>query len=230
MKAVLMAGGVGTRLRPLTQILPKPLLPVGERSVLEIIFEKLRSRGFDDIIIATNYKSHLFESYFGDGSRFGVRITYSREREKLGTAGPLLLVKDKLREPFLVMNGDILTNLDFAALRNFHVENKAVFTAVTKKMSVPCDYGVVESKGDRVVGLKEKPVFETEILAGIYFLDPGVLALIPEGRAFDMPDLIRAAVDSGKKVLKYPLDAYWLDIGRMSDYEKANEDARNKMI
>lgn len=132
MKAVIMAGGLGTRLRPFTQIIPKPLLPVGEKSVLEITISKLKSQGFDEIILAVSYKSDLFESYFGNGAKFGVKTFYSKEKKKLSTAGPLLLIKKKLSEPFLVINGDILTNMDFGKLLKFHTKNKADLTLVTK--------------------------------------------------------------------------------------------------
>jgi|TARA_B100001964_G_C14240662_1_gene604830 NDP-sugar pyrophosphorylase family protein len=223
MKAVILAGGLGTRLMPLTQVIPKPLLPVGEYSVLEISINRLKECGFDDIIIATNYKSYMFESYFGDGSKFGIKITYSREKEPLATAGPLRLLKEKLDEPFLVIYGDILTSLDFKKLMEFHTSNKADFTLVTKETEFPISYGVIKSEGNLIKGVEEKPEMKTQINAGIYFINPGVLDEIPKG-FYQMTDLVKKLISQGKRVMKYELDGYWLDIGQMQDYEKAQKD------
>jgi NDP-sugar pyrophosphorylase family protein len=230
MKAVIMAGGLGRRLKPFTHIIPKPLLPVGEKSILEVTVQKLREQGFEEIILAVHYKSDLFESYFGDGSKFGLKISYSKEKEGLGTAGPLRLSKKKLTDPFLVMNGDILTNMDFNKLKNFHNENDGDLTLVTKKIQLPLHYGVVEKKVNRVVKITEKPVVESEISAGIYFLDPGVVDAIPQDESFDMTDLMRALIASNRHVLAYPLQEYWLDIGQISDYEQAQEDFEKGLI
>jgi NDP-mannose synthase len=230
MKAVIMAGGLGERLKPFTHIIPKPLLPVGESSVLEITIKKLKECGCTEVIIATNYKSHLFETYFGDGSRFDVPITYSKEEERLGTAGPLRLVKDKLTEPFLVINGDILTNLDFSQLKNFHHSQGAHATVVTKLNETPFHYGVVHTNGDDVHRLEEKPMMKTEILAGIYFLSPDVIDHIPEKQAYLMTDLIRKLIDSGKTVKRFTLKDYWLDIGQMKDYNQAQEDVKSGVL
>lgn len=226
MKVVILAGGLGTRLRPLTYVIPKPLLPVGERSVLEISINKLKEFDFDEIFIATNYKSHLFESYFGDGSNFGVKITYSKEKGSLGTAGPLRLLKDKLKEPFLVIYGDILTSLNFKKLMDFHIKNKADLTLVTKETYLPMRYGIVESEGNIVKDIEEKPDIKAQINAGIYFLNPNVVEEIPDSK-FNMTDLAKKLIKHGKKVMKYQLDDYWLDIGQMQDYEKAQEDFEN---
>jgi len=230
MKAVILAGGLGTRLRPLTQIIPKPLLPVGEKSLLEITILNLKRFGFDEVILATNYKSDLFESYFGDGSKFGIKVTYSKEKEPLGTAGPLLLVKDKLTEPFLVMNGDILTNLDFSKLIGFHKTNSADFTVVSKIIEHPLHYGVVKAEDSRVTAIEEKPVIESEINAGIYALSPVALSRIPENRFFTMTELIKSLISNRNKVLRYKLDDYWLDIGQMSDYKKAQDDIKQGLV
>jgi NDP-mannose synthase len=224
MKAIIMAGGLGERLRPLTHVIPKPLLPVGEKSVLEITIQKLKEHGFDEIILATSYKSDLFESYFGDGSKFGVKIHYSREKEKLGTAGPLKLVQDKLTEPFLVINGDVLTDLNFTNLANFHKENNAELTLVTKEIELPLRYGVVNSENNQVKSLEEKPNIKSYINAGIYFISPSVIKEMSHGHKL-MTDLIRELMDNNKKVMSYSLDGYWLDIGHMEDYEKAQQHA-----
>ena len=225
MKAVILAGGLGVRLRPLTQVIPKPLLPVGEQSVLEISISKLKKCGFDEILIATNYKSYMFESYFGDGSKFNVNITYSKEKEPLGTAGPLKLLRDKLKEPFLVIYGDILTSLDFRKLRDFHINNKADFTLVTKETILPISYGVIKSENNVIKEIEEKPEVKTQINAGIYFINPEVIDNIPEG-FFHITDLVKKLIRQGKRVMKFQLDDYWLDIGQMQDYEKAQKDVK----
>jgi len=229
MKAVILAGGLGTRLRPFTNVIPKPLLPVGEQSVLEISINRLRDCGFDDLIFATNYKSHLFESYFGDGSRFNVKIKYSKEKTKLGTAGPLKLLKDELKEPFLVIYGDILTSLDFKKLQDFHIKNNSDFTLVTKETFLPVSYGVIESEGNLIKNIEEKPIMKSQINAGIYFLNPEVIDSIPEG-FFHMTDLAKKLIKKGKKVMKYDLKDYWIDIGQKEDYEKAQEDFKEGNI
>lgn len=225
MKAVILAGGLGTRLRPLTYIIPKPLLPVGERSVLEIIINKLRECGFDELIIATNYKPDMFENYFGNGSKFDIKITYSIEKKALGTAGPLRLLKDKLKEPFLVIYGDILTSLDFRKLREFHVKNNADFTLVTKEKTFPISYGVIKSEGNLIKSIEEKPEMTTQINTGIYFINPGVIDYIPDS-FFHMTDLTKKLINMKKRVMKYELEDYWLDIGQMQDYEKAQKDVK----
>ncbi|MFH1755621.1 MAG: sugar phosphate nucleotidyltransferase [Candidatus Latescibacterota bacterium] len=230
MKAVIMAGGLGTRLKPFTHIIPKPLLPVGEKSVLEITIQKLTEQGCEEIILAVHYKSDLFESYFGDGSKFGIKISYSKEKQRLGTAGPLKLAAPYLSAPFLVMNGDILTNMDCNKLRQFHTKNKADLTLVTKKIQLPLHYGVVEKKDDKILGIKEKPIVEAEISAGIYFVNTDVLEFIPADERFDMTDLMRDLIAAGKQVYAYPLEDYWLDIGQMEDYQKAQEDFKDGLI
>jgi NDP-mannose synthase len=223
LKAVILAGGLGTRLRPLTEVVPKPLLPVGGHSVLEISMGKLKKYGFDEIFIATNYKSEMFESYFGDGSKLGVKIIYSQEDKPLGTAGPLKLLKDNLNEPFLVIYGDILTSLDFGKLKNFHFENKADFTLVTKETTFPVSYGVIKSEENVIKSVEEKPEIKTQINTGIYFLNPEVIDEIPEG-FFHVTDLVKKLISQEKRVMKYQLEEYWLDIGQMQDYKKAQKD------
>jgi len=230
MKTVILAGGLGTRLKPLTQVIPKPLLPVGERSILEITVERLKSCTCRDIIMATNYKSHLFESYFGDGSRWGIKISYSKETMPLGTAGPLKLLKNEFKEPFLVINGDILTNLDFRKLKEYHMDNSADLTLVAKELKTPLHYGVVKSRGKSVLGLEEKPVIESEINAGIYFLSPSVIKFIPENKLYNMTDLIRRLIKERRKVVKYVLKDYWLDIGQIEDYRKAQTDIKKDYL
>lgn len=223
MKAVIMVGGLGSRLRPFTQVIPKPLLPIGDETVLDITAKKLKSHGFKEIILATNYKADLFKSYCGDGSKYDLSVTYSQEDKPLGTSGPLTLLKDKLTEDFLVINGDVLTNLDFAHLMKFHQDNKADFTLVTKELEFPLAYGVIKSENDRVINLEEKSNIKSEINAGIYIISPNALKELPEGHSL-MTDFIKDLIKKGKKVYRYKLEGYWLDIGQTKDYEQAQED------
>lgn len=226
MKAVILAGGLGSRLKQFTGVIPKPLLPLGESSILEIIIKKLKEGGFNEIFIATNYKSYMFESCFGDGSKFGVKITYSKEKEFLGTAGPLKLLKDKLSEPFLVIYGDILASIDLRKLVEFHRKNKSDFTLVTKENYLPISYGIIESDGDIIKNIEEKPKVKTQINAGIYFLNPEAIDYIPEG-FFHMTQLAKELIRQGKKVMKYEFNGYWMDIGEKENYEKAQKDVEN---
>lgn len=221
MKAVILAGGLGTRLRPFTEIIPKPLLPVGEKAVLEIQIEHLRSHGFDEVILATNYKSEYIENFFGDGSRYGITLTISKEDEPLGTAGPLTLIRDRLTEPFVVMNGDILSALNFTRFHQFAVSSDALLTIAIKKVVTPFAFGDIFFEGDLVTGIEEKPDLVNYVLAGIYVMQPGIFDLIPDGEYFGMDTLIRNMLDSNLPVQKYEMEEYWLDIGREDDFEKA---------
>ncbi|MBU2637807.1 MAG: NTP transferase domain-containing protein [Nanoarchaeota archaeon] len=229
MKVVIMAGGLGTRLRPLTHIIPKPLLPLGEQTILEITINKLKNHGFKEFILATNYKSDLFAAYLKDGSQLGVSITYSKEAKPLGTAGPLKLLASELNEPFIVINGDIITNLDFSKLYSTHISSKAKMTVVTKILQTPLQYGVITAEGDSVSAIEEKPNLKFEILAGIYVLSPEVLNIIPEGM-YNMPQLIRDLISCGENVRKYVLEDYWLDVGQMESYEQAQKDVKEGII
>lgn len=229
MKVVIMAGGLGTRLRPLTHIIPKPLLPVGEQTILEITINKFKNYGFKEFILATNYKSGLFEAYFKDGAHLGVSITYSKETEPLGTAGPLGLLAGILNEPFIVINGDIITNLDFSKLYSSHLNSKAKMTAVTKVLEAPLRYGIVKCSNGTISEIEEKPNLKFEILAGIYVLNPEVLGLIPKG-AYNMTQLIRDLIDSGENINRYLLEDYWLDIGQMGSYKQAQKDVKEGLI
>lgn len=227
MKAVIMAGGLGKRLRPLTNIIPKPLLPIGDKSVLEIQIHNLKEHGVDTVFLALGYRHELFQAYFGDGSSWGVRIHYSIETKPLGTAGPLSLLRDVLDEPFLVMNGDILTNMDFSYLHEAHLESGAEITIVTKIMSLPLRYGVIEHRDERVIDIKEKPSLSAEINAGIYLINPEVIDLMPANTEVSMDDLLRQLIAENRFVSRYLLAGYWLDIGQEEDYQKANDMAAN---
>lgn len=222
MKAVILAGGKGTRLRPYTKIFPKPLVPIDDKPVLEIIITKLAKNGFQDIILAVGHLSELIQTFFGDGSKFGVNIEYSREDEPLGTAGPLIMVKDKLTETFLMMNGDVLTSLDITDLIKFHQDHGAVATVALNRRKVEIDYGVVERDDQSTITKwTEKPTIENQVSMGIYILEPEALNCIPEGEPFDLPDLIRTLIENGKLVKGYLYDGFWLDLGKPEDYDRA---------
>jgi len=221
MKVVILAGGLGTRLRPLTFSIPKPLLPVGEKPILEIILSKLKAQGLTDIIIAVGYKSELIRTYFGNGEKFGVDIKYLEEDMPLGTAGPLAQLKEKfeIKEPILLMNGDILTKLDFNRLIGFHNSNNADITVGIKKHEQRTPFGIIDLDGNAIKKIKEKPILAFNISAGVYVLSPSVLDTIPKGQFYSMPDLIKDAMTKGKNVLGYKIDEYWMAIEHMSDYE-----------
>jgi len=224
MKAVILAGGLGTRLKPFTEIIPKPLLPIGEKSVMEIQIERLKKYGFDDIYLATNYKSNYVESFFGNGSRYGVQLTISKEETPLGTAGPLLLLKNKLTEPFVVMNGDILSLIDFSKFYAFAKDKKSLLTIAIKKEITPFAFGNIYFDGDRVTGIQEKPDIVMYILAGIYIMKPEIFNFFPEyPEYYGMDNLIMNMLKINEPVTKYELQEYWLDIGRLNDYEQAQK-------
>lgn len=221
MKAVILAGGLGTRLRPFTEVIPKPLLPVGEKAILEIQIERFKKFGFDELFLATNYKSEFIESFFGDGSRYGVKLFISKERRPLSTAGPLTLIKDRLTEPFIVMNGDILTLINFSKLYQFALQKKADLTVAIKREIFPFAFGNVYFEGNFVTDIEEKPDIVTNILAGIYVMTPRIFKYIPENRPFGIDELMKNMLKEHIPIAKYEMKEYWLDIGRVDDYEKA---------
>lgn len=223
MKAIILAGGLGSRLKPFTEVIPKPLLPIGEKSVLEIQIERLKKYGFDEIFLATNYKSEYIEGYFGDGSRYGVKLTISKEKKPLGTAGPLLLLKDELTEPFIVMNGDILSLINFAELYQKAIENDSSLIISIKKEITPFAFGNIFFEGDHITGIQEKPDFINYILAGIYVMKPEIFNYFPSDEYFGMDSLIKKMLNANAPITKYDLKEYWLDIGRLNDYEQAQE-------
>jgi NDP-sugar pyrophosphorylase family protein len=223
MKAVILAGGLGTRLRPFTQVIPKPLLPIGEKSVLEIQIEQLKKHGFDEIFLATNYKSEYIENFFGDGSRFGVKLRISKEEIPLGTAGPVTLLKDVLTEPFLVMNGDILSLMNYGDLYNNALHNDADLTITIKEYLTPFQFGNIDFEGDYVTGIREKPQLKMHILAGIYIFKTGIFKQIPDNTYFGMDHLIQKMLNNKLPVAKYEIHDYWLDIGQVDDYQTAQD-------
>ena len=223
--AVVMAGGEGTRLRPLTQSVPKPMLPLGDRPLLERVIAHLRNAGISSVTLTTRYKAEAISSYFGDGRDFSVDITYVKEDQPLGTAGALALLEKK-EEPTLVINGDILTEVDVAAMLKFHQEHHADMTVAVREYEHRLPYGVIETDGVSVVGVLEKPVKQVFVNAGIYLLEPAVVNLIPFKRNFDMTELIGSAVELEYQVVNFPIHEYWLDIGQHADYERAKDDLR----
>lgn len=224
MKAVILVGGLGSRLKEFTKIIPKPLLPIGEKSILEIQIEKLKNSGFNEIYLASNYKSEYIESFFGDGSRYGVKIKVSKEKIRLGTAGPLLLLKDELTEPFLVMNGDILSLIDYKKFYDYSVNSDSLLSLSVKKEVTPYQFGNITFDGDYVKKIEEKPDIIMYILAGIYVMKPGIFKFFPKEEYFGMDHLINTLLMKDYKISKYEIIDYWLDIGRLSDYERAQDD------
>ncbi len=219
-QAVILAGGLGERLRPLTQIIPKPLLPIGERSVLEIIISRMAQAGIQDIFLAVNYRFEMFQAYLGDGQRYGVRLIYSREDVPLGTAGPLKLVAEQLGPGLLVTNGDILTTADYRAICEQFERSDADLVLATKEFHTPLSYGVVTVEQGRVTALEEKPTVAARINAGIYALRTALLAYVPAGRAYSMNTFIQAVLAQGHVVAQYDLRELWFDIGQMAEYER----------
>ena len=226
LSAVIMAGGFGNRLSPLTDNMPKPLLPVGERPIMELIIGQLRDAGIQNFYVTTHYLSEQIVDHFGDGRTFGVDITYVPEDIPLGTGGALGLLEEQNR-PLLVMNGDILTKLDFKAMWSFHRAHQAALTVAVRQYEYQVPYGVMESDGPYLHGLNEKPSYNFLVNAGIYLLEPNILQHIPTGQRFDMTDLMDTLLDHQLSVATFPMIEYWLDIGQRADYEQAQKDMRD---
>ncbi len=221
MKAVILAGGKGTRLAPYTTVFPKPMMPVGDIPILEVVIRQLQAAGFDEITLAVGHLAELLVAYFGDGSKFGVRLTYAREETPLGTAGPLSVIAG-LVETFLVMNGDLLTTLDYRELLAYHRQHGALATIATHERVVNIDYGVIDIGQDHsIVAYTEKPHLGYRVSMGIYIFEPQVVKLLELGARFDFPDLVNLMLGRGDKVVSYPFSGYWLDIGRPDDYQQA---------
>lgn len=222
MQAVVMAGGRGTRLLPLTEDLPKPMLPVGDKPLLEIIIEQLRSVGIQQVNVTTHHKPEKITQHFGDGKGFGVNLSYVSEDRPLGTAGALGLMETP-KDTLLVINGDVLTEVNFKAMLQYHREHKADLTVAVHTYEVEVPYGVLECDGVAIKGLKEKPSVSFLVNAGIYLLEPKVHSYIPTGEHYNMTDLIQRLIDEGRPVVSFPIHEYWLDIGRYAEYQQAQE-------
>lgn len=222
--AVIMAGGEGKRLKPITEEIPKPMVRVGGKPILEnIIIDFAKSR-IVNIYISINYKADVIEDYFGDGSNYGVKITYMKEKKKLGTAGALTLLPEAPTYPFIVINGDVITKVNFLRLIEFHRQHRCVMTvaATQYKMNIP--FGVIKQSAHYLLGIEEKPQQKFLCNAGIYMLNPEVLPLIPKSAEFDMPDLIEKAVRQGLPVTTFPIHEYWIDIGQFEELRKAKKE------
>lgn len=224
LQAVIMAGGKGTRLRPLTEDVPKPMLTVGGRPLMERIVEQLQKTGIRNVSVTTHYKPEKIVEHFGTGSAFGVDINYVNEDQAMGTGGALGLMPAP-SGPMLVINGDILTDVNFQALLAYHQEHEAAMTVAVRQYVFQVPYGVIECEQEYVRQLKEKPEVRFFVNAGVYLIEPAVYEFVPRGQRFDMTDLIQKLLDGGRTVVSYPILEYWLDIGQHADYAKAQEDA-----
>ncbi|MFZ0535004.1 MAG: sugar phosphate nucleotidyltransferase [Anaerolineales bacterium] len=224
MKAVVLAGGKGARLAPYTRIIPKPMMPIGDKAILEIMLHQMRRAGIDEVILTVGHLAGLMRAFFQDGAHLGVHICYSFEDHPLGTAGPLGLIND-LDETFMVCNGDVLTTLNLREFINFHIQNQGVATIASHQRQVNIDLGVIQMNGDHsIIGYQEKPTIDFLVSMGIYIFEPVVLQYIPKEQYLDFPDLIKILIADKKKVVAYPFNGYWEDLGRADDYEQANID------
>jgi NDP-sugar pyrophosphorylase family protein len=224
MKAIILAGGKGTRLAPYTKILPKPLMPIGDMPILEVLLRQMKCADINEAVITVGHLAGLLRAFFQDGSKLGLKIRYSLEDKPLGTSGPLSLVSG-LDSTFLVANGDVLTTLNLKELIKFHTLKKATATIAVHCRKVDIDFGVVEcDEENRMTGYLEKPSIEYMVSMGIYVFEPKVLEYIPRGEYLDLPDLVRKMIAAGEKVVSYPYKGYWQDLGRPDDYERATRD------
>jgi NDP-sugar pyrophosphorylase family protein len=225
MEAIILAGGKGTRLRPFTTTLPKPLMPIGEHSILEIIIGQLKKAGITKITIAVNHMADLIMAFFGDGKRFGIEIAYSMEDKPLGTVGPLKIIKN-LPENFLVMNGDVMSDIDYADLITSHINSKALFTIATYKRDSLIDFGVLEINNEthQLSKFIEKPTYHFDVSMGIYVMNRELLNFVPKDIPYGIDQLAINLLSKGESVHTFPFAGYWLDIGRPDDYDKANND------
>ncbi|MCD6331959.1 MAG: nucleotidyltransferase family protein [Bacteroidales bacterium] len=221
---VLMAGGRGSRLKPLTDDTPKPLLQVGDRPILETLIKRFKLSGFSNFLISLNYKGEMIADYFGDGHRFDVHIEYVTERQPMGTSGSLSLITTSPNEPFFVMNADILTLIDFEDLMDFHIRHETAATMCIREYGMEVPYGVVRLDKEHIVSIEEKPVQQFYVNAGIYVLNPEILDLIPQNKQMDMTRLFELLVQKGHPTRSYPVREFWMDIGKPEDYQRANRE------
>ena len=228
MKALILAGGQGSRLRPWTFSVPKPLIPIGERPIMEIIIKRLKKFGFHDFVVSVGYRGELIEAFFRNGEKLGVRIDYIREFNPLGTAGPLSLISDRIESDtdssILLMNGDILTRINFAELIRFHKTNDFDVTVVVKKFNMKFPYGILKIKNNAVKSVMEKPVYHYDISTGIYMIKTSVFEFIPKGKFFTMPQLMELLIGKKMKVGAYLSEKQWLAVEEQADLERIHAD------
>ncbi|EJO5346073.1 nucleotidyltransferase family protein [Clostridium botulinum] len=221
---IIMAGGLGTRLKDLTKEIPKPMLRIGKDPILQHIINNFKQYGYNKMFISVNYKAEIIENYFQDGYAYGVKIEYIKEHKRLGTAGGIKLAQEFIKKPFFVINGDIFTNLNLENMMSFHMDNDFDITVGTRKHSLQIPYGVVKTEQSFITGMEEKPTMEYLINAGVYCLNPKVISLIPKDQYFEITDLIDICIKNGLRVGSYEIKDYWMDIGRIEDYNKVNKD------
>lgn len=229
MKAIILAGGRGTRLRPYTNVLPKPLMPVGDYPVLDIVIRQLKKYGFTDIVIAVGHLSHLIESYFGDGSKWDVNITYSKENKPLGTAGPISIIEN-LEDDFLLMNGDILTTLDFREMLAYHKSEGSMVTIAMYNKKVTIELGTLTcDDNSMIIDYLEKPTINYKVSTGLYIFTPSVKNYLEYNKYIDLPDLIKLLIKNAEKVKGFSFNGLWYDLGRKEDYEEINGNLSGKI-
>ena len=221
---VLMAGGKGTRLRPLTDGKPKPLLEVGNKPLLETILKNFVQQKFQQFYISVNYKSEMIKTYFGNGSKWGIEIRYLEEKSSLGTAGGLRLIEERPKEPLIVMNGDLLTQVNFNQLLSFHEQHQSQATMCVREYEMQVPFGVVSVKDNQISKVDEKPTHRFFVNAGIYVLDPSLIEIIPQDGPFDMPMLFDRIIGAGLNTSVFPIHEYWMDVGQLDDYRRANRE------
>ncbi|MEW6411472.1 MAG: sugar phosphate nucleotidyltransferase [Candidatus Zixiibacteriota bacterium] len=227
MQAVILAGGKGTRLQPYTTEIPKPLVPLGGKPIIEILLGRMKKHGVTDVVISVNHLAHLIAAVLDDGKRLGLNITYSLEDQPLSTVAPLKLIK-RLDDNFIVANGDILTDLDFKTLYDYHLKNGAVLTVATHRRLNKIDYGVIKAGPDRMVtAFEEKPVYDFTVSMGVYVFSREVLKFVPDGEPFGFDHLMLKLLDQKQRIATYPFDGYWMDIGRPDDYDQAKLDIQS---
>jgi NDP-sugar pyrophosphorylase family protein len=225
MKTIILAGGKGTRLKPYTTVIPKPLVPVGETAIIEILIKQLKKYGIEEIEICLGHFAEIIMAFLGDGKKFGLKITYSLEETPMGTVAPIKLLRD-LPENFLVMNGDLLTNLNFKDLFDAHLKNESLLTVSTYQRNTKIDFGVIETEAnsEKVCGFKEKPEYNFEVSMGVYAMNRKILEYIPDNQHFGFDNLMLTLLEKKQNISIYRFNGYWLDIGRPEDYERANND------
>jgi dTDP-glucose pyrophosphorylase/predicted transcriptional regulator len=221
---VLMVGGLGTRLQPLTNSCPKPLLQIGSKPILETIIENFIECDFRKFYFAVNYKANMIREYFGDGSKYGVEIQYLNEEKRMGTAGALSLLPEKPKYPILVMNGDLLTKVNFQHLLDFHIDHQSKATMCVREYSYQIPYGVIEIQKGQITEIQEKPICTSFVNAGIYVINPEILEMIPENAFYDMPELFNKVIKGKHQTSAFPIREYWMDIGQIDDFQRAQRE------